>query len=122
MAVDDLDVILLKRYRTPPASCPETFLERSLIILLISKDKPLTDSPKFLCILNVSVDLRGPQQGFGWNTAPIEANASQMLPFYNRGFHTRCAALMAVYVPTRPTANDNRVEGCFCHRLFPIAS
>ena len=47
------------------------------------------------------------------------ANAPQMLAFYYRGFHAKLRRADGRYIPTGPAADENCVEGYFCHR-FPL--
>src|SRR6476646_9464986 len=74
---------------------------------------------KILCMLNVFHNLRTFQQGFGWNTTPVQANAAEAFFFNNAGLKTQLRRANGGHIPTRTAANYNYIV---CHDKFRFTS
>src|SRR5262249_20133937 len=63
------------------------------------------------------IDFGAPQQCLGWNAAPVEADAAQVLALDDRRLHPQLRRPDSRDVTPRPTADNYQTEGSFRHNL-----
>ena len=83
-----------------------------------------------LGMIGIVKDFSRAQQGFGRNTAPIQANPAQMLAFHQSGFETQLGRTDRRHIATRTTTDNqdiiNRIRHDRCslkshsRRLHPL--
>src|SRR5438105_11319825 len=56
------------------------------------------------------IDFRGAQQGLGWDAAPVQADAAQVLAFDQRGLHAELRCPYRRDVAARPAADHDKIE------------
>ena len=66
-------------------------------------------------VVQVGVDFRAFQQGFGGDTSPVEADPAQIFPLYDSGAKPQLGSAYGGAVPARAGADHDQVVGVF-HR------
>ena len=80
----------------------------------------LRQQAKFFGALHQMINFRRAQHRFGWNTAPVEADATHMLAFHNNGFQSQLRCTNSSHVATGPRTNNDHIICIVSHHRTPF--